>query len=132
MMDLAYIRGLVAHLQRRGVRLGRGLTDAEVERVERRFGWLFPEDLLMLLQYALPTSKGFPDWRSGRSAMVMDAHHIRSSCSEQRPTGPEQFIRRPGSPRPRTPAGALPGRPTAAARPGLSHLAGRCPGGGPG
>ena len=66
MMDLAYLSNLVAHWQRRGIRSGPGLTDAEVERVERRFGWLFPDDLLMLLRFALPTSKGFPDWRSGR------------------------------------------------------------------
>ena len=54
MMDLLYALRLVDHLQGRGIRFGPGLTDAEVEQVERNFGWLFPDDLLMLLQYALP------------------------------------------------------------------------------
>ncbi len=44
---------------------GRGLTDAEMERVERRLGRPIPDDLTLLLRYALPISPGFPDWRSG-------------------------------------------------------------------
>ena len=72
MMDLDYVRRLVDHLQGRGIRFGPGLTEAEVEVVERRFGWLFPDDLLMLLQYALPISKRFPNWRSGREETLQE------------------------------------------------------------
>lgn len=73
MMDLLYLRRLVDHLQGRGIRFGPGLNDAEVERIERRFGWLFPDDLLRLLQYALPISKGFPNWRSGREETLRES-----------------------------------------------------------
>jgi hypothetical protein len=41
-----------------------GLTDAEVETTEDRFGFRFPPDLRAFLQTALPRGPQFPDWRS--------------------------------------------------------------------
>ena len=73
MMDLLYVRRLVHRLQGLGTRFGPGLTDAEVERVSRRFARLLPPGLLLLLQYALLTSKGFPDWRSGREEILRES-----------------------------------------------------------
>jgi hypothetical protein len=40
-----------------------GLTEAELAAVEERFAFRFPPDLQTLLQIALPTSRGFPNWR---------------------------------------------------------------------
>ena len=42
-----------------------GLSAAEVDCVERQYNFKFPPDLRQLLQYALPISKSFPDWRNG-------------------------------------------------------------------
>ncbi len=64
-MDRAYLDGLTEHLMRQGVEIDSGLSDAEVDQVERSFGFRFPADLRAFLQHALPASDGFPDWRSG-------------------------------------------------------------------
>ena len=53
------------------VEFARGLTDAEIEGVERRFGFRFPPDLRAFLQTALPCGPLFPDWRGG------DAEELR-------------------------------------------------------
>ena len=50
-------------LRRAKIKLSPGLTDAEVAAVEGRYGFRFPPDLRELLQAALPTGAGFPDWR---------------------------------------------------------------------
>lgn len=42
-----------------------GLTNAEVEVIESRFGFQFPPDLQAFLQCGLPVGHRFPDWRSG-------------------------------------------------------------------
>ena len=46
-----------------GVQFDLGLTDEEVSQVEKTFGFRFPPDLRMLLQHALPVSKGWLNWR---------------------------------------------------------------------
>ena len=64
MEDFAgYLPALVAALTRRGVRFSPGLTDAEVADVERTYAFTFPPDLRGFLQYALPVSSGWVDWR---------------------------------------------------------------------
>lgn len=50
-------------LRASGVLLEEGLSDPEVARVEQTFGIRFPPDLKALLQYALPVSQNFPNWR---------------------------------------------------------------------
>lgn len=58
--DAAHIADL---LRQSGVLLALGLTDTEVDQVQKRFGFRFPPDLRALLQYALPVSPEFPNWR---------------------------------------------------------------------
>ncbi|MBE9102630.1 SMI1/KNR4 family protein [filamentous cyanobacterium LEGE 07170] len=41
-----------------------GLSDREIECIENQWSFRFPPDLRQLLQYALPTSERFPNWRS--------------------------------------------------------------------
>jgi hypothetical protein len=42
-----------------------GLTDEEVERVEKKFNFRFPPDLRAFLQTVMPAHIGFHDWRDG-------------------------------------------------------------------
>ena len=44
-------------------RLDPGLSDSEVQAVERRFKFTFPPDLRGILQFVLPIGKDFPNWR---------------------------------------------------------------------
>lgn len=61
----------IDRLRRAGIRVERGLGDAELERVEDRFGFEFCDVHRRLLSAVLPVgSEGFPhdrwpDWRSG-------------------------------------------------------------------
>lgn len=50
-------------LRRRGVLMQAGLTDAELEQVERATGLEFPPDLRTWVQLAVPIAPGFPRWR---------------------------------------------------------------------
>lgn len=63
-MEVEYVSKLVDHLKIKGILFEKGLSDVEIERVERQFKFKFPLDLRQLLQYALPISKSFPDWRN--------------------------------------------------------------------
>jgi hypothetical protein len=49
-----------------------GLTDAEVDGVENRYGFRFPPDLRDFLQVALPSGEDFPDWRNGDESVLRD------------------------------------------------------------
>lgn len=71
-MQAQYISKLVVQLKARGVVFENGLSDAEVERAERRYDFVFPTDLRRLLQYALPVSSGFPDWRNFEDAALAE------------------------------------------------------------
>lgn len=74
-----------------------GLTDAEVAAVESNFSFRFPPDLRDLLQVALPTGPGFPNWRSGdeqalrewfdlpREGITFDVEHNRFWLEEWGP-----------------------------------------------
>ncbi len=66
-MDSGYLDTLAAALTSRPevVRLDPGLTDAEIESVQSRFGFLFPPDLRSVLQRFLPVGEYFLDWRNG-------------------------------------------------------------------
>jgi hypothetical protein len=65
LMDAEYISKFVDHLKVQGVLFESGLSDDEVDHVERQFSLKFPPDLRQILQYALPVSKSFPNWRNG-------------------------------------------------------------------
>ena len=66
-MDSAYLDTLAEALDSRPEvqRLDPGLTDAEIESVQDRFGFQFPPDLRSVLQRFLPVGQNFPDWRGG-------------------------------------------------------------------
>ncbi len=57
---------IVQDLKDVGIIFQPGLSDAEVERVERQFGFRFPSDLKAFLQTALPCGERFPEWRTGQ------------------------------------------------------------------
>lgn len=42
-----------------------GLTPAEFDAVEARYGFRFPPDLRFVLADRLPVARGFPNWRTG-------------------------------------------------------------------
>jgi len=54
------------------VEFAQGLSDAEVDATESRFGFRFPPDLREFLQTALPTGPRFPNWRSEDAAVLAD------------------------------------------------------------
>ena len=60
---LANMRDLLR--EKGGVTFEPGLSDHECEHIEHQFGFRFPPDLRSLLQFALPVSAGFYDWRHG-------------------------------------------------------------------
>jgi hypothetical protein len=70
MFGEAYLMELIPELEGKGVVFGPGLTDQEIEGIQRTCALTFPSDLRALLQYALPieargpyTTRRFPDWR---------------------------------------------------------------------
>ena len=71
-MDIQFYR---EKLEEAGVAFAPGLTEAEARRAEESYGFHFPPDLLEFLTYALPVSKGWPDWREP------DSHHVRQVMS---------------------------------------------------
>lgn len=64
-MDKAYLQRLFGELSSKGVAISQGLSDEEISRIERTHDLSFPPDLRDLLQFALPISEGFPNWRRG-------------------------------------------------------------------
>jgi hypothetical protein len=73
MIDNAYLEIFIAALRRHHhvERFESGLSGSEVADVERHFMFAFPPDLRMVLQYALPIGKGFPNWRSGPEEQLL-------------------------------------------------------------
>jgi hypothetical protein len=64
-MGETYLRLLVNELQPKGVAFKAGLRNDEISRIERDYEFRFPPDLREFLQFALPISEGFPNWRAG-------------------------------------------------------------------
>jgi len=67
-MDLAYCKD---RLSAAGVSFDVGLSPSEFSSVEREYGFRFPPDLREFLGFALPVSKGWPDWRHGNRSEIM-------------------------------------------------------------
>jgi hypothetical protein len=59
-MNLEYYKNV---LMQAGVVFERGLSQAEIQQIEDKYNFRFPPDLKDLLSFALPTSKGFLNWR---------------------------------------------------------------------
>jgi hypothetical protein len=66
-MDVAYCKD---RLIAAGVSFDRGLTSKELTAIEKDFGFVFPPDLKEFLNYALPISPRWPEWRASRSAVA--------------------------------------------------------------
>ena len=58
--------------ERRSIPFDKGLSDAEINGTEYRFGFRFPPDLRAFLQVGLPCGPQFPDWRSGDEARLWE------------------------------------------------------------
>lgn len=65
-MDQNYLEALREAFLAKSIDLAAGLTEEELGRVEQAFGFRFPPDLRLVLQFMLPVSEGFPDWRNER------------------------------------------------------------------
>jgi hypothetical protein len=63
--DEDYVCTLTENLREKGVRFEAGLTDAEVDRIEKEYTFNFPPDFRLFLEFGLPISEHFPNWRSG-------------------------------------------------------------------
>ena len=71
--DEVYLDTWVQTLTQKGIHFATGLTNSEADAVECFWSLTFPIDLRQLLQYALPISKGFPDWRAVDTQSLRDA-----------------------------------------------------------
>jgi len=60
-------------LEQAGVVFEPGLSADEARRVEERFNFVFPDDLREFLMFALPTGKGFHNWRDYQSPELSKA-----------------------------------------------------------
>jgi hypothetical protein len=56
---------IISALTRKGIHFETGLNDNEVEKIESKFHFLFPDDLRLFLQNGLHISEGFVNWRQG-------------------------------------------------------------------
>lgn len=62
-MDQQYLETLRETFLAKSIELEAGLTEPELQKVEQAFGFRFPPDLRSVLQFMLPVSEGFPNWR---------------------------------------------------------------------
>lgn len=73
MFNEEYLNFIVPLLEEAGVKFEAGLSDTEIREIEAEMGFVFPPDLRLFLQYALPSGKykversdefpTWPDWR---------------------------------------------------------------------
>ena len=66
------VEDVVARLEDAGVRLDRGLTEADVKRVEKKFGFTFGPDHRALLRTALPLGDAWLNWRHATPAKIRE------------------------------------------------------------
>ncbi len=81
-MDTEYCQVAIEQLREFGIIFEDGLSDAEIEAVENKFSFVFPPDLKMFLQMALPVSlppnparthkNPFPNWRFEDENQIRD------------------------------------------------------------
>ena len=69
-MNTDYFSSFVERLRLQGHTLAPGLSDSEVSHIEMQFGFQFPPDLKEFLQWVLPTSKGWVDWRNDAASEI--------------------------------------------------------------
>jgi hypothetical protein len=61
---------LVERLRAAGIPFEAGLTEAELQSTEGKFGFRFPPDLRAFLQAGLPVGERFPNWRNEPEASL--------------------------------------------------------------
>jgi hypothetical protein len=66
------VEDVVARLEDAGVRLDRALTEADVKRVEKKFGFTFGPDHRALLRTALPLGDAWLNWRHATPAKIRE------------------------------------------------------------
>lgn len=66
------VEDVVARLEDAGVRLDRGLTEADLKRVEKKYGFGFGPDHRALLRAALPLGDAWLNWRHATPAKVRE------------------------------------------------------------
>jgi len=72
MFDDAEIERLSEGLRVQGAEIEPGLTERELDEVERIHGWTFPPELRALLERVLPSGPRFPNWREPRGAALAE------------------------------------------------------------
>ena len=71
--DVAFTpQDVVARLEDAGVRLDRGLTEPDVKRVEKKYGFTFGSDHRALLRAALPLGDAWLNWRHATPAKIRE------------------------------------------------------------
>jgi hypothetical protein len=68
-MDKQQTEDIIQILRSKGVEFDSGLTDEEIFNIELTFDIKFPPDYDLLIQTALPISKGFVNWREGLNSI---------------------------------------------------------------
>jgi hypothetical protein len=67
-MNIEYYKNV---LERAGVVFAPGLSESEIDRIQRRYGFFFPPDLKRFLMFALPISNRFVDWRNADEESIL-------------------------------------------------------------
>jgi hypothetical protein len=57
-------------LESAGVEFADGLSRDEIEATQSKYGFVFPPDLRAFLEYALPISEGWVDWRDRHENVI--------------------------------------------------------------
>ncbi|RDX57756.1 hypothetical protein CR513_62979, partial [Mucuna pruriens] len=66
----AYAKNILKSLKSSNVVIDEGLSEAELANIESKLKFSFPPDLRVILQEGLPTSQGFPNWRSSSTQQL--------------------------------------------------------------
>jgi hypothetical protein len=66
------VETVVQALEDEGVRLDRGLTEADLRRIEKKFGFTFAPDHRALLRVALPSGDAWLNWRHATPAKIRE------------------------------------------------------------
>lgn len=66
------VEDVVEALAEAGVRLDRGLTEADLKRIEKKFGFSFGPDQRTLLRAALPLGDAWLNWRHATAAKIRE------------------------------------------------------------
>jgi hypothetical protein len=72
---------IVGHLESEGVRLDRGLTEADLRRIEKKFGFSFGLDHRALLRLAMPSGDAWLNWRHATAAKIRERLQAAADAS---------------------------------------------------